>query len=265
MTRPTITTAQSVAHVTLDDGQMNLFTFETVRSLRDACLPLLEDPSIRVIVLQSGLSHVWSAGADLTEFSDPGLTFEGIAGWYFDVYDLAVRFLHSDKLVVASLARTVVGVAAALVLSCDFRVFSTKANLFLPEARLGLVAPLFSADLLMATVGMEQAKRLLIECPKVTGPEALALGLATRVLEFDAYGEEFARFAAMMASRDALSVGVIKRHLARKVAWDPMPASRDAFVATAREERPAHWGEFLAALRGPAATEGIRHHLAAQR
>lgn len=265
MTRPTITTAQSVAYVTLDDGQMNLFTFETVRSLREACVPLLEDPSLRVIVLQSGLSHVWSAGADLMEFSDPGLTFEGIAGWYFDVYDLAMRFLRSDKLVIASLARTVVGVAAALALSCDFRVFSSKANLFLPEARLGLVAPLFSADLLMAYVGMEQAKRLLIECPKITGPEALALGLATRVFEFEAYAEEFERFVSMMASRDALPVGAIKRQLAQKVAWDPLLESRASFVATAREERPAHWMEFLAALRGPAATTGIRHHLTAHR
>lgn len=250
----------AIARVRLDDGQMNLFTFETVRRLHDACVPLLEDQAVRVIVLESGRPNVWSAGADLAEFVDPARDLAGIAGWYYDTADLARRFLVSDKLVVAALSRSVVGVAAALVLACDFRIVSTRANFFLPEARLGLVAPLFSAELLVPLVGLERAKRILIACPKIAPQEAQAIGLASEVIDFERYGEGLEPLLAELAERDATAVGILKRQLRVPIT---LPESRDAFVATAEAGMPAHWGDFLTALRSPAARSGIRRHLAA--
>jgi enoyl-CoA hydratase len=250
----------AIARVQLDDGRLNLFTFETVRRLREACLPLLEAEEVRVIVLTSGLPNVWSAGAELAEFADPGQNLAAIAAWYYDVNDLATRFLQSDKLIVAALSRSVVGVAAALILACDLRVVSTRANIFLPEAKLGLVAPLFSANLLLALVGMENTKRILLACPKVAPDEARAMGLASYVLEHATYQEKCEGILADLAERDAVAVGIIKRHLLHSLQLPDVGASREDFIQAATTIAPGHWLDFKTALESPAARQGIASH-----
>lgn len=257
----TVSQAGPIARVVLNDGGMNLFTFELVKELRAACIPLLDSKHIRVVVLESGLKHVWSAGADLREFVDADARLADIAGWYYDVWDLASRFVRSDTIVVAALSRTVVGVAAALALSCDFRLMSNKANFYLPEAKLGLVAPLFSADLLSLHAGLETTKRLLLECAKLTAHECLSQGLASMVVDFDGFSETLSGWVSELAHRDPLPVLITKRHLARHWDWTEVPLARETFIEDANEGSPGHWGDFLDALKSPVAQQGIADHL----
>jgi enoyl-CoA hydratase len=80
-------------------------------------------------------------------------------------------------------------------MACTFRLANPKAKMGLPEIKLGLIPGYGGTQRLPRLVGEACALELIMTGRSITAPEALAMGLISRVVEGDIIGEgvSFAR------------------------------------------------------------------------
>jgi enoyl-CoA hydratase/carnithine racemase len=83
--------------------------------------------------------------------------------------------------VIAALTGNALGGGLQIALGADIRIVAPDARLSVLEIRWGLVPDMTGSQLLPELVGRDVAKELTFTGRMVTGPEAVALGLATRV------------------------------------------------------------------------------------
>jgi enoyl-CoA hydratase/carnithine racemase len=147
-----------------------------------------------VAVLRSGVSGIFSAGADLAELArlhdhpDERAPFRQAMRAGIDA--LAALPMPSVALVDGAC----LGAAVALALACDFVVATPAARFAVPPARLGIVYPRQDVARLAARVGQGAAARLLFTAETIDAAEARRIGLAGLVT--DAPDETVARIAA---------------------------------------------------------------------
>ena len=83
--------------------------------------------------------------------------------------------------VIAALTGNALGGGLQIALGADIRIVAPDARMSVLEIRWGLVPDMTGTQLLPELVGRDVAKELTFTGRMVTGPEAVALGLATRV------------------------------------------------------------------------------------
>jgi enoyl-CoA hydratase/carnithine racemase len=145
------------------------------------------DAAIRVLVLQSAVPGVFSAGADIVEFSsgarDPHWRQRNQSAIRRAQYELA----RAEKPTIALVEGTCVGGGCGLAIACDLRVAGPSAQFAITPARLGLVYSLHDTKLLVDLVGPSQAKRILFTADLIDAAEAARIGLID-ILAEDAGG-----------------------------------------------------------------------------
>jgi enoyl-CoA hydratase/carnithine racemase len=85
--------------------------------------------------------------------------------------------------VIAAVSGPCVGGGCTLALRCDFRIADRTARFGVPPARLGLVYPPDSTQLLVATAGLGLAKKLLYTGVLIGADEARGGGLVNEIAE----------------------------------------------------------------------------------
>ncbi|WP_324276727.1 enoyl-CoA hydratase/isomerase family protein [Blastococcus brunescens] len=86
---------------------------------------------------------------------------------------------------VAVVAGAALGGGCELALACDFRITTADALWGLPEARLGLIPSAGGLTRLSTLVGAGAATDLVLTGRRITGEEARAIGLASRLAGTD--------------------------------------------------------------------------------
>lgn len=102
-----------------------------------------------------------------------------------------------DQVTIAAVNGWAVGGGLSLAMACDFRLMAEDARLFIPEVRLGLPYMWGSITRLINLVGVSRAKELVMACEEIGAAEAVAMGLATRVVP----GAELLGAARALADR----------------------------------------------------------------
>jgi enoyl-CoA hydratase/carnithine racemase len=183
-----------LAIVTIDrPAKRNALDGAAWQALGDAFRALHADDALRAIVL-TGAGGAFCAGDDIAAFAavrdDPPRRqayWDSIMGCYAAVSASRVP-------VMAAVSGPSVGGGCTLALRCDFRICDPTARFGVPPAKLGLVYPPDSTQLLVATAGVSVAKRMLYTGELVDARAALDCGLADEVVP-DALARalEFAR------------------------------------------------------------------------
>jgi enoyl-CoA hydratase/carnithine racemase len=158
--------------------------------LLDTCHELTDDGSARCLVVR-GEGLGLSVGADVVD------VHEHVAGGRGESYKTttrsALRTLAELPLpTVALVDGPCTAGSTAIVNACDIRIGSAAATFEFPPARLGLVYPQISVQLLVRAVGSPAAKWLLYSGRVVGADEALRLGLLQELGDVDALLEAFA-------------------------------------------------------------------------
>jgi enoyl-CoA hydratase/carnithine racemase len=227
-----------VATVVVDNPPLNVITDEIRAGVR-AALRDLARGRVRAVVLTGAGDRAFCAGADLRE--EQALTRDSVR-----------PFLEADEAVLSAVEAYPGAVVAAvrgyaygggleLALACDVRLAGESARFAGVGVKVGLVA---STARLTRLVGETAAKDLLLTGRSVEAPEALALGLVSRVVPDADLLAEAGRWAAMVAERAPLSVRANKAMLA---GWGPTPLAealdreREQFAAlqATRDHREA--------------------------
>lgn len=167
--------------ITLDRPKANAINVATSNELYQAFRTLDQDPALRVGII-TGAGRFFSAGWDLNaanegEAADANHGPGGFAG--------LTEYFTLSKPVIAAVNGAAVGGGFELALAADLIVASTQARFWLPEATLGILPDSGGLLRLPKAVGPRLAREMILTGRRLDAAEALALGLASRVVEPD--------------------------------------------------------------------------------
>jgi enoyl-CoA hydratase/carnithine racemase len=161
----------------------NAMTFEMYEQLLACCSRADEDNDVRVLVLRGAGGRAFVAGTDIRQFlgfsaGDDGLEYER-------TIDRVVGRLERVRVpAIALVDGFAMGSGLALAAACDLRICTPAAVFGLPIARtVGNCLSMENYARLAALVGEARVKDIVFTARRVEADEALALGLATEVVE----------------------------------------------------------------------------------
>ncbi len=220
----TLAVEDRVAVVTLDrPEQRNAFTGAMGQSLGEAYRRCDEDDAVRAVVV-TGAGTAFCAGADL---APKGETFSAPADDAFSSSPVRPPAFAIRKPVIAAVNGHAVGIGLTLAMQCDLRILARGATYGFVHVRRGVIPDAHAHWTVPRAVGFAHAADLLLTGRHFTADEALAMGLASRVLPADEVLPAALALAHDVAVHTApLSVAITKRLLWSSPALDAEAADR---------------------------------------
>lgn len=203
----------SIANVTLNRPEShNAINRQMWMDLVPIFQEIDRTPNIRVAILSGAGDRSFSAGADMKEFS--GITSSEKAHDYWKIVDAATDAIElCSKPVIAKIQGSCFGAACALALACDHRVIAEDAKLGIPAARLGLILGLKATRRLMFTVGLNNAREILLMGTRLKVPEAKRMGLITRSAPLDKLDDATLDVARLIERGAPLALAEAKKNM----------------------------------------------------
>ncbi|GGC81448.1 enoyl-CoA hydratase/isomerase family protein [Chelatococcus reniformis] len=167
--------AGHVATIEIRRPPLNFFDIVLIRDIADALDTIDADPSIRAVVL-AAQGKAFCAGANFT--APPSGGFEERPRDTGHLYIEAVRIFRNKKPIVAAVQGAAIGGGLGLAMSADFRVTCPEARFSANFTKLGFHPGFGLTVTLPETIGKTKAALLFYTSRRVTGEEALAMGLA---------------------------------------------------------------------------------------
>ena len=197
-----------VAVVEIRRPPHNFFDLALIRSLAEAYEALDADPECRALVLASA-GNAFCAGANFQTGSLDDVVTSGTSHLYAE----AVRLFACGKPVVAAIQGPAIGGGLGLAVSADFRIAAPEARFAANFVKLG-VHPGFGLTLtLTRLIGDQKAALLFYTGRRINAEEALAWGLADKVVPQERLRESAIALAAEMAEGAPLALRSIRKTL----------------------------------------------------
>lgn len=225
---------------------------ERLTSELEAAAGAAED--VRAVVL-AGRGRHFSAGADLAALEELASRGDAAANRADSerLRRLFETLLDLPSLTVAAVHGAAVAGGCGLATACDLVVAERSSRFAYTEVKIGFVAALVLTFLVRRVPG-HVARRLLLDPEMVPGPEAVALGLADRLVEDGTAVDEAVSWARRIAAKAAPSaVAATKRLLNQVVGLSWREAL--AVAAEANVNQRLH----------PECRRGVRHFLDTRR
>jgi enoyl-CoA hydratase/carnithine racemase len=246
-----------VGTIRLDRPPMNAISGQLRDELHAAAREAGERADIRAVVLYGG-PRVFAAGADIKEMA--ALGYAQMLTYGRSLQETLVTVARLPKPVIAAVTGYALGGGLELALCADFRVLGDNAKVGQPEILLGVIPGAGGTQRLPRLIGPARAKDLVFSGRQVRAEEALAIGLADRVVPpDDVYAE-----AVTLARRYVTGPAVALR-LAKQAIDDGLGLDLDAGLRLetalfaglfATEDRAVGMGSFLEHGPGRAAFVG---------
>jgi enoyl-CoA hydratase/carnithine racemase len=231
--------------------KLNALTFDTYADLRDLLGELPHRGDVRVLVV-TGSGRAFCSGGDVEEIIG-ALQEMGAAELleFTRMTGAVTKALRECPLpVIAAVNGVAAGAGAVVALASDFRLVASSASFAFLFTRVGLAgADMGSAYLLPRLVGLGRATELLMLGDRIDAQRALAIGLATEVVDDADLHEATAKLARRIADGPALAYSTTKLLLTRELDVDlgsaiEMEATAQALLMKSQDHR-----EFYAAWR----------------
>ena len=199
-------------------GRLTLNRPDKLNALSPTCLREIvtaarwfdEQPDVRVVVV-AGEGRAFSAGADLTSFSD---AVDGELARAGDLGRLAAEAMERMRAVtVARLHGYCIGGGIVLAAACDLRVAADDTVFSIPEVDLGIPLAWGGIPRLVREIGPAMTRELVLTCRRFTADEAKELGFLNRVVGADALDGEVDALAGQLATRPGRLLTTTKRHV----------------------------------------------------
>jgi enoyl-CoA hydratase len=192
----------------------NAMTFAMYESLFEACEAVDADDDVRAMVLRGAGEKAFVAGTDIRQFADFDESGRDALAYEATIDRIVGRLETVGKPTVALVDGFAMGSGLALSAACDLRVCTPAARFGLPIARtVGNCLSMENYARLAALLGEARLKDIVFTARSVEAEEALAIGLATAVVEeAEAYVEELCE---RLAGNAAVTLRVTKEALRR--------------------------------------------------
>ena len=226
--------AGQIATIRLDRPKMNALNAQVQAEIAEAARQVSADDAVRAVILYGGM-RVFAAGADIKEMAPLGYAemaerAAALQAAFNEVADI-------PKPVVAAVTGYALGGGLELALCADFRVLGETAKVGQPEILLGVIPGAGGTQRLPRLIGPARAKDLIFTGRQMTAAEALAIGLADRVVpDADVY----------QAARDLVAQYASGPALALRAAKQAVNKGLEVDLATALEIERLHFAGLFA-------------------
>ena len=249
--------ADQIATIRLDRPKMNALNAQVQGEIAEAAAQVSADHAVRAVILYGG-ERVFAAGADIKEMASMGYPAMAARSAALQASFTAVADI--PKPVVAAVTGYALGGGLELALCADFRVLGEGAKVGQPEILLGIIPGAGGTQRLPRLIGPARAKDLIFSGRQVSAAEALAIGLADKVVP-DADVYPAARdLVAQYATGPALALRAAKQAVNRGLEVDlatGLEIERLHFAALfATEDQKSGMRSFLENGPGKAVFEG---------
>ncbi len=183
-----------------------------------AHLPVILDKAaktkgLRALIVR-GNGHNFSSGADISEFET---LYATAASAKKISNDIAAGFKALAEFPMPSIAMirgACVGGGCGLALCCDIRFADNTSKYAITPARLGLVYPFNDVQRLIETVGIPNAKDILLSARLIQAEPARQMGLVNHLFTIDNLEEKTLEYAQSLAALSPQSLRVTKNMFA---------------------------------------------------
>ncbi len=208
MTEPLLLSRQdAVVVISINDAPYNRMTLEFIDRLEAVVDELAADDSVRAVVLTAEGLENFSVGMNLKQLPE-GIERKGSPDALFDQRLAVISAIETmGKPWVATLFGYCLGGGLEVPLGCHFRLAALEgAQLGLPEMDLGSVPAWGGSARLTKRVGPDRALDMILRAKKISGPEALRIGLVHEVWPLSELKDRALSLAHELAAQPALAV-----------------------------------------------------------
>ncbi|MEL6237648.1 MAG: enoyl-CoA hydratase/isomerase family protein [Pseudomonadota bacterium] len=197
----------AVAILSNNDAPYNRMTLAFMDRLEEVVDELADDESVRAIVITGEGEENFSVGMNLKQIRE-GMAAKGSLDGVFDQRWRVLQKIETmGKPWVVTMFGYCLGGGLELPLACHFRLASSEgAQIGLPEMDLGSVPAWGGLARLPRCVGRDHALDMILRGKKVSGPEALRIGLVTEVWPLDELKDRAIALAEELAAMPRLAV-----------------------------------------------------------
>jgi enoyl-CoA hydratase/carnithine racemase len=220
-----------VATIEIRRGPNNFVDTDMVAEIADVLEEFDHTPEVRAVVLCSDGKH-FCAGADFSSRGPDGVGTGTKRGRH--LYKEAQRLWRTGKPIVAAVHGAAVGAGVGLAVMADFRVTCPDARFSVNFTRLGFHPGFGLTATLPRLLGMQKASWLMYSGRRITGEEALTLGLADYCVAQEDVRAKAKEVATEIAQSGPLAIVATRETLRRGLA-DAVAA------ATEREYEEQNW------------------------
>lgn len=207
-----------IAVLTLTNPPVNGLGLATRRGVLEGLSRAQDDSAVRAIVI-TGAGRAFSGGADIREFNSPAASQEPT------LPTVIAALENSTKPVVAAINATALGGGLELALGAHYRVAARKAQVGLPEVKLGILPGAGGTQRLPRAIGLELALNLIVSGTAVAAETLAATRLFDRLVETDVLAAAFE--LALTAAHQGAPYPRVRD-------WPVKHPNADGFIAFAR-------------------------------
>jgi len=238
--------ADGVGTIRLDRPKMNALNTQVQEEIRALAGEVSERDDVAAVVLYGG-EKVFAAGVDIKEMADMS---------YTDMVKRSTRLTSAftavariPKPVVAAVTGYALGGGCELTLCADYRIAADNAVFGQPEVLLGVMPGAGGSQRLPRLIGPSRAKDIIFTGRFVKADEALAIGLADRVVPADQVYDEAVAWARQFVGGASYAVRAAKEAIDRGLEVDldtGLEIERQQFAALfATEDRTIGMRSFV--------------------
>ncbi|MEM4296928.1 MAG: 3-hydroxyacyl-CoA dehydrogenase/enoyl-CoA hydratase family protein [Nitrososphaerota archaeon] len=190
--------------------RLNAISPKMIEELKDAIKKLERDEGVRVIVLKGAGDRAFSAGADISAFTEAATPARGYQ-LLTEFQELTNTMESLSKPLIAAVDGYALGGGCELILACDIRLATDRSEFGQPEILLGLIPGAGGTQRLPRIVGVASAKELILVGERIDAAEAHRIGLVNKVFPAGNFYERVRETAMKLAERPPLALKAAKQ------------------------------------------------------
>lgn len=208
------TIEEGVALLTFNrPDRLNAFSPEIVEGLLEALPRLGADERVGCIVI-TGAGRGFCAGGDVKAMAGRStVSFEQRVAIVSQGGEISLLMRNTSKPIIAMVNGVALGAGLGIAAACDLRVAGESARFSARFVKVGLSGDWGGTWTLPRIVGPAKARELYFTGAMIDAPEALKIGLVSRVVDDAHLLDETMALARDIASNPKIALGYIKRNL----------------------------------------------------
>ncbi len=210
----------------------NALTFAMYDRIREVCLEVDADPSVRTVVFTGAGGRAFAAGTDISQFRAFDKKEDALA--YEERMDGVLGALESMRVpAIAAITGACTGGGAAIAAACDLRICTPTLKFGFPMARtLGNTLSMANFARLTMLIGAARVKELIFTARLVGADEAATIGLVNEVVQSEeALEPRVMEIASLLSEHAPLTLETTKEALRRiRIQMTPPAGASDLII-----------------------------------